>query len=401
MLKRLSQWLKNISKSRDKNERCFMIDDKIIEEVVQVVQDGHINFLIGSGLNVPYLNTLGNIETLLSELEQKELERDKKRYLEASIKKKFFDDVVLKNHALLHGDTTSKKVLSNYENFIGIWIAIFLKRKSSLLGKQINLFTSNYDIFLEKAIETSNVDFNDGFNGRLNPIFSTSNFNKIFYKKSLQYDNRSELPYFNLLKMHGSLTWDLNITNNIIEFSDLEMIKEIGEKSSKISTACNIESGIKTIDELLTIIDSPIEFTTEMGTFLDAYNKLAIVNPTKAKFRETLLDKNYYSLLRIFSNELEKENAVLFILGFSMADEHIAEIIIRALDSNPTLMIYIVAYDQKSKKSIAKNIDRADLEYKRLKYISPNANMKKTNQKYNLENINKLIFTSILNKIKN
>lgn len=378
-----------------------MIDDKIIEEVVQVVQDGHINFLIGSGLNVPYLNTLGNIETLLSELEQKELERDKKRYLEASIKKKFFDDVVLKNHALLHGDTTSKKVLSNYENFIGIWIAIFLKRKSSLLGKQINLFTSNYDIFLEKAIETSNVDFNDGFNGRLNPIFSTSNFNKIFYKKSLQYDNRSELPYFNLLKMHGSLTWDLNITNNIIEFSDLEMIKEIGEKSSKISTACNIESGIKTIDELLTIIDSPIEFTTEMGTFLDAYNKLAIVNPTKAKFRETLLDKNYYSLLRIFSNELEKENAVLFILGFSMADEHIAEIIIRALDSNPTLMIYIVAYDQKSKKSIAKNIDRADLEYKRLKYISPNANMKKTNQKYNLENINKLIFTSILNKIKN
>jgi len=50
----------------------------------------------------------------------------------------------------------------------------------------------------------------------------------------------------------------------------------------------------------------------------------------------------YYSeLLRLYSSELEKENAALFVVGFSMEDKHIKEITLRAAKSNPTLRIFI------------------------------------------------------------
>ena len=49
-------------------------------------------------------------------------------------------------------------------------------------------------------------------------------------------------------------------------------------------------------------------------------------------------------MLRLYSNELEKENTALFIMGFSMADEHIRDITIRAIKTNPTLKIFIISY---------------------------------------------------------
>ena len=128
-----------------------MINNDTLEEMVSVIQDGHINFLIGSGLSSPYLSTLGNIEKLLTELECNDADKKVKKIIEVSIKKKFFDDVVLKNSDILSGDVNAEKVLINYEEFLGFLIKILLKRKSTLLGKQINLFTSNYDIFLEHS----------------------------------------------------------------------------------------------------------------------------------------------------------------------------------------------------------------------------------------------------------
>lgn len=68
-----------------------------------------------------------------------------------------------------------------------------------------------------------------------------------------------------------------------------------------------------------------------------------IVNPTKEKFSDTLLNKNYYELLRIFSNELEKENSLLVVNGFSFRDEHILDLVKRSM-VNPSLKILIFVY---------------------------------------------------------
>src|SRR6185436_13826702 len=82
------------------------------------------------------------------------------------------------------------------------------------------------------------------------------------------------------------------------------------------------------------------------------YDQFPIVNPTKEKFKHTVLNETYYEMLRIYSNELEKENTVLFVMGFSFADEHIREISLRAANSNPTLLIYVFAHTRQAKAEI-------------------------------------------------
>ena len=69
------------------------------------------------------------------------------------------------------------------------------------------------------------------------------------------------------------------------------------------------------------------------------------MNPTKEKFSDTLLNKNYYELLRIFSNELEKENSLLVVNGFSFRDEHILDLVKRSM-VNPSLKILVFAYQE-------------------------------------------------------
>ena len=41
--------------------------------------------------------------------------------------------------------------------------------------------------------------------------------------------------------------------------------------------------------------------------------KYALILPRKKKLQETVMDMTYYDLLRIYSNELDRENALLVI----------------------------------------------------------------------------------------
>ena len=63
------------------------------------------------------------------------------------------------------------------------------------------------------------------------------------------------------------------------------------------------------------------------------------------------MDYHFYELMRIYANALEKENAILFVAGFSFADEHIASITKRAADRNPTLQIVIFAFSNDEEDS--------------------------------------------------
>ena len=74
-------------------------------------------------------------------------------------------------------------------------------------------------------------------------------------------------------------------------------------------------------------------------------SKIAIVKPTKFKFSETVFQEHYYQMLRVYSQELEKKQSVLIVFGYSFADEHVRSITKRAL-SNPTLLMYIICYDE-------------------------------------------------------
>lgn len=314
------------------------------------VQDCNLNFLIGSGLSAPYLKTLGTIEILLTQLEAVNAPQPEKNLVKISLYKHFFETALAGNLGILANDTEAIKVLKSYQGFLASLNDILLRRKSTILSKEINLFTTNVDIFLEQAIETLNLEFNDGFNGRFNPRFSLSNFKTSRFKKSLHFDNQAELPIFNLLKLHGSLSWEIN-DDACIGFSrKLELVASAREKIVPELNALTVNAD-STVATLLAQASGKVP-SPEALAYMTAYEKLSIVNPTKEKFKHTILNQTYYELLRIYSNELEKENTVLFALGFSFADEHIQEITMRSVNSNPTLAVIIVAYDEAAARDI-------------------------------------------------
>lgn len=73
-----------------------------------------------------------------------------------------------------------------------------------------------------------------------------------------------------------------------------------------------------------------------------------LILPHKGKFLETLMGRTYYDLLRIYSNELDKENSLLIAFGFSFVDEHIYDLTQRVL-KNPSLILVIFAFDEEAK----------------------------------------------------
>ena len=123
-----------------------------ITKLKDTVQDCSINFLLGSGVSMPYLSTLGKVEQFLTELTEKkdkgEITNDQEKIIRVSIYKKFFDGVILKNLMILNGSNDAEDVLKNYKTFLKILNSILLNRKSTILNKQVNLFTTNVDIFL-------------------------------------------------------------------------------------------------------------------------------------------------------------------------------------------------------------------------------------------------------------
>jgi len=373
------------------------------DKLKDTIQDCNINFLLGSGLSCPYLTTLGNLEALLTDLETRVLDSDPgKKIIRVSLYKRYFDEVISKNIPILEPDVAAAPVLRQYTSFLNYMNSILLKRKVTLLSKEINLFTTNIDIFLDKALEDLSLEYNDGFNGRFRPTFSLSNFKTSRFKKSLHYDKTAELPVFNLLKLHGSLSWE--IRNGSVTFSiDLNHVKQVGEKTLLSDHVVDVPSDA-TIDTLLAAAAGK-KTDAAADAFLEAYEQLLIVvNPTKEKFKHTLMNQTYYELLRLYNNELEKENTVLFVMGFSFADEHIREITLRAANSNPTLMIYIITYSSDATTDIETHFRSNSVRNNNVHFIAPEqekgaSGVTVDKFKYDFQTINKRIYADLLQRV--
>jgi len=373
-----------------------MIAESQLEQIKNVIQDCNLNFLLGSGLSSPYLKTLGNIETLLSDIEALDLAAPTRQILQCSIYKHYFDGVMAKNLEVLDAAAPCSATLSDYKSFLKILNTTLLRRRSTLLGKEVNLFTTNIDVFIEKAIEDIGLEFNDGFNGRFKPSFSLSNFHKTRSKRSLHFDNVSEIPVFNLLKLHGSLTWRLQGDKAIVFSPDLGHVAEAVQIVFPAGTLVAIEK--ESTAETLKTAAEGIKVHDSVTSFISAYEELLIVNPTKDKFKHTILNYTYYELLRIFSNELEKDNTALFVMGFSFADEHIREIVLRAANSNPTLLVYIIAHSTSSSTGIRERFGAASIKNANILFIEPPPEIGDTQSRFDFSTINRELFGKLFSK---
>lgn len=349
------------------------MNDKELDKIEKIIESCHINFMIGSGASKDYLDTLNKIEDLLTKLESE----NEKEILETSIKYEYFDKSIRGNLRLFDSLKLSDKkeneyqfTKNNYSEFVKALNIILLKRKTNLLNRQVNLFTTNMDLFLDKTLDESGVEFNDGFSGKFEPIFSTSNYQKSSYKSSAQYDLKSELPLFNLFKLHGSVTWKQVEINDketkIIYDSSLETLKKIN--NIKFKDSDEIIFNIEDFDiAKKKIIELDVKSLENHFKFLKEYKGLIMINPNKEKFESTTLRLEYYEQLRMYSNALEKENSVLFVCGFSFADEHIKEITLRVANSNPTLIVYVFCYDDEAKSNIGNKLKES--KFNNIKYI--------------------------------
>ena len=337
-----------------------------IAKLKTFIQSANINFLFGSGLSQPYLSTLGDIEKWLTELAKNTtISDDVRKIIKASIYKEYFTKVALPNYNPNKGNKDYKIAIDRYKKFLTIWNEIINKRANRLLAKQLNIYTTNIDTLLENATENAQIEFNDGFKGSIKQVFDEGNFQKSYSKTSLHFQNVSEIPVFNYLKMHGSINW-ANTENRITNDYALTLIKKINTELEYIGNRYFVSANYLNDIQTKTIKNKSYSLSkvSVFDKFLELYEKLTIVNPTKQKFIESVIELHFYELMRMYSNSLEKENSILFVMGFSFADEHIAKITLRAANTNPTLLVVIFAFD-----------DDQEVKYNEILQPTPNNNI--------------------------
>lgn len=321
-----------------------------------------VNFLLGAGFSANLLGTLNNNEVVFEALQKHQAKNDDDRkkaailsaFLYWSFFKRCIEPIPLKV-------STYATTFEPYKNWGDIVYRIFSERGNPALDRQFNIFTTNYDPIIELIFDHSSCICNDGFEGRIEPRFSTDNYSKAYYRQAMFSNRKAEIPSVNLLKIHGSVTWCSDFIWGGIEYQEYKtQIQNFSKKYASLFdaaitvridahfTADNLADAEKQIETLFadSIFDSLLTHEKNYSDFVDYYKmSFLIVNPTKEKFSDTLLNKNYYELLRIFSNELEKENSLLVVNGFSFRDEHILDLVKRSM-VNPSLKILIFVYNE-------------------------------------------------------
>jgi hypothetical protein len=302
----------NISQASDKKELATVLQ--------KAAQSANLNFLIGAGCSSPAIEMLGNIEKHVQNKidagEHDEAHRILFDYLRPFIRSvEYLKGTPNEDHAT---------VLDNYGCFLAVISEILFERKSSIIPKQANIFSTNYDLFIEKASESflGSLNLNDGFSRRpsLDSTFqfSTDEFFNSIYNNGNLYGYEVQIPSINLLKLHGSLSWINDADRILFSVVHLAPLKDEMDKIGR---------------------DGDIPKIREIN------GKFSVILPNREKFQNTLLSQFHYDLLRIYANELDKENTLLVAEGFSFDDEHILNITRRAL-RNPTLRLVIFSFEE-------------------------------------------------------
>jgi hypothetical protein len=189
-----------------------------------------------------------------------------------------------------------RDIQDNYKNFY---------RKLSLRDSNLpkpNIFTTNYDLYSEKAMDELGITYTNGFSGFIERYFNPSIFN---YALAEQMDISSFKwnvidSYIYLFKIHGSVNWiEVEDSNKLFRIKELQ--DSAYERLSK--------------EKNLMIYPSPIKQNASLGT-------------------------PYSDLFRDFQKRIAQNQSILVTMGYSFGDEHINNLIYQAL-TIPTFRLVI------------------------------------------------------------
>jgi hypothetical protein len=200
--------------------------------------------------------------------------------------------------------TNDERLSKNRYHFHETFIKRLLQRPNNL--KRANLFTTNYDMAFDYALDNLGIHYINGFMGVHNRCFRPEVYDYDLYYPGQSVTgkvHRAEkvLKYY---KIHGSLSW-------------------LATKPSVSNTY-----GIKEI---------PLNDEIKVGDD----NEL-MVYPCVSK-KSFTLDLPYSELFRQFSQTINQPQSVLFCIGYSFYDEHINDIIKQAL-SIPSFTLIIANF---------------------------------------------------------
>lgn len=149
----------------------------------------------------------------------------------------------------------------------------------------ISIFTTNYDLFNEIALDELGFPYNNGFSGTYKRKFNPVSYNYMYVENmNLARDVWERVSsFFNLVKIHGSISW------------------------------------VRKADEI---------WEQHYADIKD--DETVMIYPTPLKDRTTLMEP-YSDLFRTMENRIVQKNSVLVVLGYSFSDDHINRIILNGL----------------------------------------------------------------------
>jgi hypothetical protein len=302
----------------------------IKQKIAELSNIKNVSFLLGAGASsdsIPSMEAMqkeieisieegsdGGIKTLYKSIDSNNLEKiltilhAKKHYLQGvfnadtaetlnveELIKHIEDSMYSKINIDLSSDDATKS-LDLYKQFY---------QKTALRNKdlsRVNIFTTNNDLINEKALDTLNINYNNGFGGGLERVFNPARFHYTFSKKidaNLEkFEPLENMVY--LYKLHGSISWIEQDGNSLFNIHEIPVTggESKGDKSH------------------------------------------VLIYPTPLKQAQSL-GSPYADLIREFQTKLSLPNSAIFIIGYSFSDEHLNNIIYQALASNSSISVVI------------------------------------------------------------
>ncbi len=255
--------------------------------------------IIKKDLETTHIDRIINIEDILNQTRRiREItgETEEKNYLEINGKdaKELDINICKKIYEII----SHKELEANLQNTMKFMAWLNMQNRD--YSKEI--YTSNYDMIIEKALENIQVPYFDGFVGSYEPFFLPESVDKFVKNFDLTKS------WIRLWKIHGSLSWFWKKDEDGKTFR----IVRIGKTKN-----------IGDVNDEIVIYPSREKYdSSRKQPFIAYFDRL----------------KNYLS-----------DGELLFIVsGYSFSDQHINEIIFNSLRQNSRLFILVFAYSDSS-----------------------------------------------------
>ena len=167
--------------------------------------------------------------------------------------------------------------------------------------KRASIYTPNYDLAFEYSLDKLTIEYKDGFSGFVNRVFDP---------RTLQGGDKTAL-----VKIHGSVNW-------VVED---EKVREFQPR---------FKDGKVIIDDTAPVL----------------------IYPTSHKLYQTY-STPYSELMRHMLDEMETGKNVIIVLGYKYGDDHINEILFKALE-NPNNLFYFFLYNPEEKEEFVEQLYR-------------------------------------------